>query len=112
MKNAILYQEIPGEAEGFPRVSIIIPYESKMDIQRTLTDMLKTAADKVEKELYTKYTEERLMPVMKKLRHFIAGIRCRKNKKSLCILVSTVTEKVYYFTPTKELLNQFPLSLN
>jgi hypothetical protein len=112
MKNVIIYQEIPSEAEGFPRVSIIIPYESKMDIQRTLTDMLKKAADKVEKELYTKYTEERLMPVMKKLRHFIAGIRCRKNKKSLCILVTPVTEKVYYFTPTKELLNQFPPSLN
>lgn len=110
MKNARLFQEIPGNAEGFPRVSILIPYESKMAIQRTLTDMLKMAADKVEKELCSKYTEERLIPVMKKLRHFIEGIRCGKTKKSLCILVSPVTEKVYYFTPTKELPNKFPPS--
>jgi hypothetical protein len=49
------------------------------------------------------------MPVMKKLRHLIAGIHCQPNNQSIAILVSPLTEKVYFFTATRELKNNFPL---
>lgn len=107
MTNLKDYAEMPNENDSFPQVSLVIPFEQKMNKKSGLLDMLTLAADKVEKELNTKYPEERVKPVIIKLRKLIAGIHCRHDKKSMCIFVSPLTEKVYYFTPTKELSNNF-----
>lgn len=101
---------MPNAAHSFPQISLVFPFELKMNQELPLIAMLTLAADKEEKKLASKYPEERLKPVMKKLRHLIAGIHCRQDKMSLCILVSPLTEKVFYFTPTKELSNNFPSS--
>lgn len=99
---------MPDVTYDHPMASIVLPYEPKMNKQQSLDDLLKKAADKVEKELITEYPEEKLMPVLNKLRNLITGIRARKDKKSLYIFVSPFAEKIFYFTPSKELLNKFP----
>ena len=111
MKKTTHYPGMPNEANPFPLISLVIPFEAKMHRQDALFDLLTSAADKAEKELASKYAEERVRPVIIKLRHLIAGIHCSKDKKSLCILVTLTIEKIYYFTPTKILSNQFPPSL-
>ena len=104
------YPDMPGTAESQPRISLILPFELKMNQEKSLFDLLTLSADKIEKELRVSYSEERTTPVMKKLRHLIAGIHCQPNNQSIAILVSPLMEKVYFFTGTRELKNNFPLS--
>ena len=104
------YPDMPTAEEGQPRVSIILPFESKMNHEKGLLELLTLSADKAEKELRLTYPEERVAPVIKKLRRLIAGIHCRRNNQSICILVSPLTEKVYFFTGTRELKNNLPFS--
>ena len=110
MKSLKKDLEMPNAAHSFPQISLVFPFELKMNQEIPLTDMLTLAADKEEKRLALKYPEERVGPVMKKLRHIIEGIHCRQDKMSLCLLVSPLTEKAFYFTPTRELSNNFPNS--
>jgi len=111
MKKPTEYAEMPDVAKSFPQISLVFPFELKMNKQIPFVAMLTLAADDEEKKLATKYPEEMVGLVIKKLRNLIAGIHCRKDKMSLCIFVSPLTEKVYYFTPTKELSNNFPPTL-
>lgn len=107
MKSHKEVAEMPDEKHSFPRVSLILPFELKMTKEPCLFDLLTVAADKAEKELNTQYPKERVIPVIIKLRKLISGIQCRQDKKSMCIFVSPLTEKVYYFTPTPDLPNRF-----
>jgi hypothetical protein len=109
MKNNKDYPDMPGPAESQPRVSLILPFELKMNHEKGLFDLLTKSADKIEKELRTSFSEERTRPVIKKLRHMITGIHCQPNNQSIAIFVSPLTEKVYFFTGTRELTNNFPL---
>lgn len=109
MKNDKDYPDMPGTAESQARVSLVLPFELKMNQEKSLFDLLTLSADKIEKELRVNYSDERTTPVMKKLRRLIAGIRCRPNNQSIAIFVSPLTEKVYFFTGTRDLKNNFPL---
>jgi len=102
------YPDMPTAAESQPRVSLILPFELKMNQEKGLFDLLTLSADKIEKELRLRYSEERTMPVIKKLRHLIAGIHCQPNNQNIGIFVSPFIEKVYFFTGTRELKNNFP----
>jgi hypothetical protein len=84
-------------ADNLPQISLIIPFESKMNKKSELDYMLTTAADKIEKELKESYPEEKAMPVIKKLRTLIKGFNYTEHRKSIAIFISPVTEKVYYF---------------
>ena len=101
---------MPASLQNLPVISLVFPFELWMYQQASLTKMLTLSADKAEKKLAVKYPQEMVEPVIKKLRHLIGGIECRKQKMSMCIVVSPLTEKVYYFSPTKELSNYFPTS--
>lgn len=97
------YTGMPNDEEIHPRVSLIIPFEPKMRSKAGLSDMLMSVADKIEKNLMSKYPEKRVLPVVKKkLQHIIKKMACnpKKNEKSIAIFVSPLTEKAYYFTPT------------
>jgi hypothetical protein len=109
MQNDKDYPDMPTATESHPRVSLVLPFELKMNQQKSLFDLLTLSADKIEKELEVSYSKERTMPVIKKLRHLISGIHCQPNNQSICIFVSPVTEKVFFFTGTRELTNNFPL---
>lgn len=79
-----------------PAVSVIMPFEPKMNLQVTLTHSLKTAADKVELELQKNYPDEMSSIVMHKLRAIIKDLDFNTSKKSIAIYVSPVFEKVLY----------------
>ncbi len=100
MKSKIEYPEITEEYEATPRISLVLPYTSKMKKQPELLNFLTSQADNVEKELLMDYPEERVVPVIKELRKLIKGVRCRSDGKSVGIFVSPVAAKVFYFTPS------------
>jgi hypothetical protein len=107
MKNKIDYIKIPSDEEGLPRISLIVPFDPKMRSQLGLFNLLTAAADKTERELMVNYPEEKVKPVIKKLRRLITNMVCRPLEKSIGIFVSPLTEKVYYFTPTSFSKNYF-----
>ena len=111
MKNIIDYAEMPNVEESLPRISLIIPFESKMNKQPELFNLLSSKADKIEKDLMKNYPEKKAALVIKKLRHLIKGISPRRDEKSMGIFVSPYTEKVYYFTATDPSKIYFPPSL-
>jgi hypothetical protein len=110
MKNDKDYPDMPGTAESLPRISLILPFELKMNHEESLSNLLTLSADKIEKELRLTYSAEKTMPVIKKLRHLMAGIHCQPRNQSIAIFVSPLTEKVYFFTGTRDLKNNSPLS--
>ncbi len=97
--NSVVTPEIREVMEAVhyrPAVSIIIPFKSKINLQTEIKHSLKIAADKVERELTTNFSEEISSLVMKKLRNIINDIKLDTNKKSIAIYVSPVFEKVLY----------------
>ncbi|HXS54604.1 MAG TPA: hypothetical protein VN726_00690 [Hanamia sp.] len=109
MKYDLDYPDMPGTAESQPQVSLILPFELKMNHEKGLADLLNSSADKIENELKRTYSEERTMPVIDKLRKLIAGIHCKSGNESIAILVSPLTEKVYFFKGTNPLKNNLTL---
>jgi hypothetical protein len=79
-----------------PAVSMILPFEPKMNLKTELAHSLKTAADKVELELNKNYPDELTHLVMYKLRGVIKNLNFNTHKKSIAIYVSPVFEKVLY----------------
>ena len=112
MKTIKEYIKMPEVVKNLPLVSLVFPFELNMHKQLSLTKMLTLSADDVEKKLGVKYPQEMVGPVIKNLRHLIEGIHCRKEEMSMCILVSALSENVYYFSPTNALSNYFPPSVS
>lgn len=79
-----------------PAVSIIMPFEPKMGIKAEITQQLKIATDKVEKQLAKNYPDELATLVIQKLRNIIKTLNFSTFKKSIAIYVSPVFEKVLY----------------
>ena len=97
-KTTYAYMQRPDMPEDLPSVSLIIPFEPKMNNKTELNDRLKTAADKIEKELVQSYSEEKARPVIKKLRRLTQDFNYNGHNKNIAIFVSPLIEKVYYFT--------------
>lgn len=79
-----------------PAVSIIMPFEPKMYLKKTLTHSLKTAVDKVAIELKKNYPDEQGQVVIKKLRSIIEQLDFNTYKKSIAIFTSPIFEKTLY----------------
>ncbi len=97
--NPVVTPEIKEVMEAVhyrPAVSVIFPFEPKMNLKTELTHTLKTAADKVERELLENYPSEMGQLVMQKLRTIIKNLNYNTHKKSIAIYVSPVFEKVLY----------------
>ena len=99
---------MPIDEESLPRISLIIPYDPKMTSQPGLFNLLTAAADNSEKELMINYPEERVTPVIKKLRSLIKSVVCGHHEMSIGIFVSPLTKKVFYFTPSNPSKDYFP----
>ncbi len=100
MKNITADPDPMDEFETMPRISLIVPYELKMSSKAGLCHLLENQAYKTEKELLTKFPEERVALVIGKLKHVIKSVHCPAEGKSLGIFVSPMAEKVYYFMPS------------
>ncbi len=79
-----------------PAVSVIMPFEPKMLLKAALVHSLKTAADKVERELKDNYNSELSSLVMRKLRKILGELNFSTHKRSIAIYVSPVFEKILY----------------
>lgn len=79
-----------------PAVSILIPFEPKMNVKSEIAHSLKIAAAAVQDELNEKYPGETGRMVMHKLAAIINGLNFNTHKKSIAIYVSPVFEKVLY----------------
>jgi hypothetical protein len=103
--NPIVTQEIKEVMEAVhyrPAVSVIMPFEPKMSLKTELIHSLKTAADKVERDLLENYPGELGALVMQKLRAIIKDLNFTTHKKSIAIYVSPVFEKILYLDITVE----------
>lgn len=97
--NKVITPEIRDVMEAVhyrPAVSLIMPFEARISLKKELAHSLKTAADKVEKELLEMYPDEIAMVVMNKLRTNIKKLKFESDKKSIAIYVSPIFEKVIY----------------
>src|ERR1017187_354754 len=91
---------IQGIPEDLPFVSIIIPFQPKMNSKTGFEFVVNTAAGEAEKELMRNYPEEKASPVVKKMYLALKRLNCKLHSKSIGIFVSPLTEKVYYFNYT------------
>ena len=94
--------DILNAVKYMPSISIIIPFEPKMSLKSELEYKLKTAIDKVEKQLKAGYPEERSEPVLHRLKEIVKNLDFNTYKKSIAIYVSPLIEKVYYLDFTVE----------
>jgi hypothetical protein len=79
-----------------PAVSVIMPFEPKMNLKTALLHSLKIAADKVELQLLDNYPGEMCTLMMQKLKNLINNLNFNTYKKSIAIFLSPVFEKVMY----------------
>lgn len=97
--NSVITPEMRDVIEAVhyrPAVSIIMPYNTRISLKKELAQSLKTAADKVEKELRSLYPEDIAVVVIKKLRNILKDLRYETEKKSIAIYVSPIFQKVIY----------------
>lgn len=86
-----------------PSVSIILPFEPKMNLKTELMYSLKIAVKKVEDELQEQYPDEITTLVMTKLNTLAKNLNFNTYKKSIALFVSPVFEKVLYLdVPVEE----------
>ena len=95
--NKKSYEE-SGIPEDFPFISIIIPFEPKMNIKSGFDTIITEVASKTEREVMKSYPESEAMPVIQKMYQVLHNLDLNKHKKqSIGIFVSPLLEKVYYF---------------
>lgn len=99
MKSA-LSPEIREVSEAIhyrPAISIILPFEPKMNPRTELAQQLKHAVDIVNKEVRKNYPDDDLAElVIGRLRRIVKNLNFSTFKKSIAIYVSPVFEKVLY----------------
>lgn len=98
MKSA-LPQEISELTEAIqyrPAISIILPFEPKMSAKTEIAQSLKSALDKVKRELAADYPPETEELMMQKLKRIVDELNFNTHKKSIAIYASPVFEKVLY----------------
>lgn len=79
-----------------PCVSVIMPFEPKMNSKMALAHSLKIAADKIKNELHINYAKNVANEVWEKLMNAINHLDYTTHKKSIAIYVSPEIEKIYY----------------
>jgi hypothetical protein len=90
------YAKVPEVQIHFPCISLIMPFEPKMNAKEALRHTLKIATDRIEKELMTDYPGEAAVPLLKKLQQVIRDLNYNTHKKTIAIFISPQIEKVYY----------------
>jgi hypothetical protein len=79
-----------------PCISIMMPFEPKMNSKAAIMHSLKKAADKIRHDLNERYQDEIAESVFKRLKDVIARLDFNTHKKTVAIYVSPEIEKVCY----------------
>lgn len=108
MEKSIDYSIMPDFENCQPRITLLVTAKTRREHKSNLNKWLALKADKIEKDLLKNDCEERIAPLMTKLRNLIAGDFSKKEGKSLGIFVSPYSQKVYYFTTTDPSELKFP----
>lgn len=90
------YAQTLEKQEMLPCVSIIMPFEPKMNPLPELTQQLKSATDKVKDELLSDYEPVIAAQVIKRLQSLLKDLNYDTHKKTIVIFVSPLIGKVYY----------------
>ncbi|MGN6193861.1 MAG: baeRF3 domain-containing protein [Ginsengibacter sp.] len=90
--------DIPALAltENQPCISLMIPFDPKINSKASINYALKKATDKIKHDLYVAYDAHAAETVFKKLKNVIAHLDFSTLKKAITIYVSSQIEKVYY----------------
>ena len=99
-------------ADDLPFISIIIPFELKMNTKTGFDDIVNKAVAKTERELIKSYPEDTAMPIVKKLHRVLMGLDHKAHNKSIALFISPLLEKVYYFTNTPVEMNNYAHLIN
>ena len=83
---------------NLPSVSIILPFEPKMQSKSELTSTLQSVVEKVEKKIFDNFSIDMALLVIQKLKYIIKNLDFSTHKKSIAIYVSPVFEKVLYLS--------------
>lgn len=89
-------REVTDSIHYRPCISIIMPFEPKMGAKAEITQQLKYAVDKVEREIRENYNGEMGKLVIQKLKNITRNLNFSTFKKSIAIYVSPVFEKILY----------------
>ena len=81
---------------NLPSLSIILPFEPKMQSKSELTSSLQSVVEKVEKKIFDNFYIDMALLVIQKLKYIIKNLDFSTHKKSIAIYVSPVFEKVLY----------------
>ena len=79
-----------------PAISMILPFEPKLSLRTELEHRLKFAYDKVQRMLRENYPPEKADALLEKLSKLLEDLNFNTFKKSICIYISPIKEKVYY----------------
>ena len=90
------YAEVLEATRYFPSISLIMPFESKINLETEMAHKLKVASDRIENELEKNFPEDQVKPVLKKFRQVISELKLEPDKKTVAIFVSPLIQKVYY----------------
>lgn len=89
-------KEVMGVTQYLPCVSLIMPFDPKMNLKTELTHKLKITVDKIEHQLLENYEHEKAIIVTGRLRNLLNNLNYDTYKKSIALYVSPIFEKVYY----------------
>jgi len=79
-----------------PCISVIMPFEPKMNSKVIIMQSLKTACNKIERELYNNYEKNMAYEALNKLKNTIESLDYSTHKKSIALYISSAIQKVYY----------------
>jgi hypothetical protein len=79
-----------------PCVSVIMPFEPKMNSREAVAFSLKRAVDTIRRDLYENFSKDVADEVLQKLQNVIDHLDYSTHKKSIALYVSATIEKVYY----------------
>ena len=99
-------REVAAATEHPPAISIIMPFEPKMNERKGLAQQLKLAVDSVNREIRENYRDDLAELVIGKLSQIVKNLNFSTFKKSIAIYVSPAFEKVFYLDiPLEEKIN-------
>lgn len=79
-----------------PAVSVILPFQTRSNLNSEFKQALKFSLDEVERKLTDEYPEELRRIVMRKLHHLSDGLLVNTAKKGVALYASPVFEKLVY----------------
>lgn len=79
-----------------PSLCLVLPFEPQINDKHTIACRLKTMLAKAEGRLLQNYSAHKVMPVLTMVHQLISGINYYNYKKSIAILASPFTSKLFY----------------